>query len=215
VQKYGFCHSRQSLMKHEYREDDDDAMRPMIHRAVGRGDVATVERLLDANPNAINTRDELGNQPLHDACWAKHLAVVHLLIRSGADVNARGDFGETPLHYAVRDDGAESNAIVALLVESGADTEAKDERLRQNPLSWALREFNDDLAPTILLLRQRGSVPGLEGAMILGDIDRVRLLLSDSAEYLPIELVRPVLELAESCGQHEIASIIGDWLRGK
>ena len=146
-------------MNFEYREDDDDAMSPMIHRAVNRGDVATVTRLLDEDPHAINARNELENQPLHDACWAKHPEVVRLLIRRGADVNARGDFGETPLHYAVRDGcpGPQAYEIAELLVASGADIEARDERLQQNPLGWALREFNDDLEPIIRMLLKRGS----------------------------------------------------------
>ena len=159
-------------MPEEYRDDDEDASRSMIHRAAGRGDVSMAVQLLDEDPALINDRNELDNQPLHEACWAKHLDMVRLLIDRGADVNARGDFSETPLHYAVRDDGAASNAIVALLLRSSADIEAKDERLQQNALGWALREFNNDLEPAIQMLRERGSSLGLEGAMILGDIDR-------------------------------------------
>ncbi|HQX50767.1 MAG TPA: ankyrin repeat domain-containing protein [Planctomycetaceae bacterium] len=199
-------------MTHEYLDNDDDAMVPLIHRAAGRDDEETVLSVLDDEPAAINGLDAIGNQPLHTACWSKHLTMVRLLLNRGADVNARGDFGETPLHHAVRDDGPEANAIVALLVESGADIEAKDDRLGQNPLGWALREFNDDLQPTIQLLRDRGSLPGLEGAMILGDTERVRYLLSESADQLSTDLVFPVLELSKSCGQLEISGIIGDWL---
>ena len=187
-------------------------MSPMIHRAAGRGDVVTAARLLDQNPTLICERDAMDNQPLHVACWAKNLDMAHLLIRRGADVNARGDFGETPLHYAVRDDGPKANAIAALLVESGADIEARDERLRQNPLDWAIREFNDDLGPTIRMLQDRGSSVGLEGAMILGDADRVRLLLGDPDPQLPVERVRHVRQLAEACGRPEIAREIEQWL---
>lgn len=204
-------------MENEYRDDDDDAMRPMIHRAAGRGDVATVMKLLDEAPESVSTTNELNNQPLHEACWAKHPDVVRLLLRSGADVNARGDFGETPLHDAVRDGcpGPEAYEIAQLLVDSGADIEAKDERLQQNPLGWALREFNDEMEPTIRMLLDRGSSVGLEGAMIRGDVARVRFLLNEPEEQLPVKLVRPVLQLSESCGQHEIAALINDWLSRK
>jgi Ankyrin repeats (3 copies) len=197
----------------EYRDEDEDAMRSLIHRAAGRGDVDTANRLLEADPSLIHDRNELQNEPLHEACWAKHLNMVRLLIERGADVNSRGDFGETPLHYAVRDAGTESIPIVALLLEAGADVEAKDERLRQNALGFALREFNDDLDPAIQLLRERGSSLGLEGAMILGDVGRVRELLSESEEEPQVELVRPVLGLAKDCRRDEIAQLIGDWLR--
>jgi hypothetical protein len=61
-------------MKHEYL-DDEDAMRPLIHRAAGRGDEKTVSAILGKDPDAIHCRNELGNQPLHEACWEKHTAV--------------------------------------------------------------------------------------------------------------------------------------------
>src|SRR4051812_24637387 len=121
-------------MKHEYHEDDDDALRPMIHRAAGRGDTETALRLLKEEPESIHFRNELDNQPLHEACWAKQLAMVRLLIDRGADVNASGDFGRTPLHFAVWDGGDEAVEIVELLVKVGADVHAKDERLQENAL---------------------------------------------------------------------------------
>ncbi len=202
-------------MPEVYRDDDNDALYSMIHRAVGRGDVEMVRALLDKNPSLIHDRDCLKNEPLHAACWAKHLPVVSLLLERGADVNARGDFGETPLHYAIRDDGADSNAIVSLLLQSGADIEAKDERLQQNALGWALREFNNDLSPSIQMLRDKGSSIGLEGAMILGDVERVRYLLSEAEEQLSVRMVQPVLHLSKSCGQIEIGQMIDDWLKQK
>src|SRR5262249_1189059 len=144
-------------MKHEYRDDDDDAMRPMIHRAAGRGDTETGLRLLNDEPESIHVRNELGNQPLHEACWAKQPAMVRLLIDRGADVNASGDFGRTPLHFAVWDGGIEAVEIVQMLVQAGADVHAKDERLQENALGFALREFKDELEPAIRLFRERGA----------------------------------------------------------
>lgn len=143
-------------MKDEYRDDDDDALRPLILRAVARGDTATVSQLLDENEDLIRCENELRNQPLHEACWAKRVAAVRLLIERGADVNARGDFGQTPLHYAVRDGGDEAVEIVAMLVQAGADVNAKDDRLQETPVAWAAREYKDELEPAIRLLRKKG-----------------------------------------------------------
>jgi hypothetical protein len=148
-------------MTHEYREDDEDALRPMIHRAAGRGDIVTALQLLKKEPESIHVRNELDNQPLHEACWEKKPAMVRLLIDHGADVNARGDFGRTPLHFAVWDGGVEAVEIVEILVEAGANVHANDDRLQENALGFALREFKDELKPAIRLLRDRGAAePG-------------------------------------------------------
>ena len=63
------------MMDAEYRDDDDDAARPMIHRAAARGDTRTVARLLDEDADTVHARNELDNQPLHEACWAKRPGV--------------------------------------------------------------------------------------------------------------------------------------------
>ncbi len=144
-------------MAEEYRDDDDDAGRPLLHRAAGRGDVETALHLLDAEPESIHSRNEIDNQPLHEACWAKHPPMVRLLIDRGADVNARGDFGQTPLHFAVRDGGHKAVEIVAMLVQAGADVSAKDDRLGENALGFAVREYKDELKPAMRLLREKGS----------------------------------------------------------
>lgn len=199
-------------MSQEYLDTDDDALRPLIHRAAARGDVSTAIRLLDADSTLVHIRNEIDNQPLHEACCEDRIQMVALLIDRGADVNARGDFGQTPLHFAVRNGDEESLELVTLLVNAGADVEAQDDRLKNNPLGFALREFNDDLQPTIDYLRGKGSSLQLESAMILGDSNRVAGILN-GPEPPTVEEVRPVLQLANSCEQYEIANLLTKWLK--
>jgi hypothetical protein len=142
-------------MAEEYRDDDEDAMRPMLHRAAGRGDVDTAARILCEEPMAIHGRNEINNQPLHEACWEKRVSMVRLLIDHGADVNAEGDFGQTPLHFAVRDGGNEAVEIVSMLLDAGADPGRKDERRREGAIGFALREYKDELEPAIRLMRAK------------------------------------------------------------
>ncbi len=83
-------------------------------------EVATLEDVrgclsAGADANAIDI-----DAPLH---WAASgdPAIVALLIEHGADVNVRGDFGHTPLHYAVRSGNPKN---VVLLLGAGADVSA-------------------------------------------------------------------------------------------
>jgi hypothetical protein len=61
--------------------------------------------------------------PLHRAVKGGHLAAISALLRSGADVNARGEGGGTPLHTAA---DAGRTALVKALLEAGADVVAED-----------------------------------------------------------------------------------------
>lgn len=63
-------------------------------------------------------------------------AMVELLIQNGADVNAQGADGETPLHVAI---GAENEKIAEVLIKNGADLNAKD-RSGRTPLHLATEQ---------------------------------------------------------------------------
>ncbi|WP_127586696.1 ankyrin repeat domain-containing protein [Paenibacillus koleovorans] len=63
-------------------------------------------------------------QPLHSAAATRQLAVAELLLRHGADANARQHLGWTPLHSAAHNKQAE---MVRLLLKYGADPEAPNE----------------------------------------------------------------------------------------
>jgi len=96
----------------------------------------------------INTKDEKGYTPLYWAAFTSgkdvfdvilsrgdwpdtiHMAVckgdldrVTMLIESGTDVNAKDEFGCTPLHWAVL---ADSPEVAALLIAKGANVHVED-----------------------------------------------------------------------------------------
>jgi ankyrin repeat protein len=91
-----------------------------IIKAVERGDLALINRLLKQNPALVNAKQ--GVTPLHIAVALHNLKVVKLLISKGANVNTPDQLvGLTPLHYALWG----SREMVQLLISKGADVNAK------------------------------------------------------------------------------------------
>jgi ankyrin repeat protein len=107
-------------------------------------DVAALAAELRDDPALATARTSLGNTLLHEACWHKRLEAVEVLLAAGADVNARGDHGRTPLHCAVNDaPAAEALPIVQLLLDRGA-VNGLDDDVGFTPAEWAAREIWDD-----------------------------------------------------------------------
>jgi outer membrane protein assembly factor BamB len=121
--------------------------------AAGRGDAATVRRLL-AEGADVNAKTRYGATALFFAADKAHLDVVSLLLERGADPNVKDSFyGFTPLFWAVERGAVE---VALLLVQKGANEPAnalelaikqKDARLgrailERGPLDAAARALN-------------------------------------------------------------------------
>jgi len=80
------------------------------------------------------------------ACTAGDLSKTKALIASGADVNVRDEYGETPLHKAVL---RRFREVVAVLLAKGADPNAKANN-GFTPLHFAVRTGQTDLVETLI-----------------------------------------------------------------
>ena len=141
-----------------------------IHRAAIEGNLKVVKQHLAAGTD-VNVKDSSGLTVLHAVRFDQKV-ITEVLIKNGADLNARNIYEETLLHLAVYNshigfvklliaNNAELNAkdlrgltplhraavlglkeIAALLITEGADVNAKD-RNSETPLDWADEEIVD------------------------------------------------------------------------
>jgi len=79
-----------------------------IHNAAVAGDFNKVRALIEADPTLLESKDDMGNTPLISACFAPptfipKAVVAIFLIGKGANVNAKNNWGGTPLYLAIRD----------------------------------------------------------------------------------------------------------------
>jgi ankyrin repeat protein len=102
----------------------------------GKAAAAVANLLLDRGA-AVDARNWDDVTPLHQAVRARNVVVVDVLLRRGADVNARDkNRGSTPLRRAVSATGAGGTAgtaalmvpLTRLLLQHGANPDARDKR---------------------------------------------------------------------------------------
>jgi len=93
------------------------ATTPLMN-AVGKGDIKEAERLLSSGAD-VNERWFDNYTPLHFAAfYASQPNVAALLIEKGADVNAKDNYGRTPLYVAAWKGQVN---FVTMLLKKGAD----------------------------------------------------------------------------------------------
>lgn len=117
----------QLLMAHS-----PDALRLAV--ACDVEDEATVRTLAAARPHPLHAAPESLRRKIADAARNNRTQPVRLMLLAGWPVDARGQHGATPLHWAAFHGNA---AMTEDLLRAGAPLDATDRDYRMTPLGWA------------------------------------------------------------------------------
>jgi ankyrin repeat protein len=156
-----------------------------IHEAVKSGDALNVEMLLSNNPAAIDELDDKQQTPLHNVLVNNgKLAMLELLLRSGANVGAQDVNGVTPLMIAVYNNYGDA---VAKILERKPDMSLKTVK-KWSAVHYTYRNGSRYIAKLLVAHgaplddaeAELGSTP-LHFAAACGSLDVARFLLESGA----------------------------------
>ena len=162
--------------------DGNSGQLQLLVMCVDRGDIALLEKLLNAAPKFANVSEGMSDgSPIHWAAFKGDTNILALLLKHGADIKKKGTNWEiTALHLAHDSQTAE------FLLNHGANLEAHDVH-GQTPLMWAAKRGNAELAETLinhgaqLGLQDNDKWTAVEFAQALGHSNVVALLSAKGA----------------------------------
>jgi ankyrin repeat protein len=125
-----------------------------IHDAARKGDLKKVQAIVQADPSSVNSKDDMGDTPLHVAALHGEVAVAQALIAASADVNVKNSAGPfTPDDLWGVISGANHPDPVRLLTVHGVNQ--ADMKNGYTPLDLAA--FSVHYMPMVKLLVEKGA----------------------------------------------------------
>ena len=147
---------------------------------------------------------EIDNK-LIEAAQKGEIENIRALIKNSANVNARTEFGETPLHLA------QTREIAEFLISKGANIHAKDDEFGMTPLFNAPKEIFELLiskGADVNARSKKGLTP-LAWSAYGDDLDRIKLLISKGADVnAGDEYLKTPLHIAANWNKLEIATLL-------
>ncbi|MCQ2736741.1 MAG: hypothetical protein MJ234_06025 [bacterium] len=117
--------------------------------AVSSGNTSELALALEKVPALAKTKTEHGYTMLHIAIWQNNARTAKILIGSKADVDAKTEWGFTPLHELIRcDETNDRKEILDMLINMRADVNALT-NTGNTPLDIAEIQDKQDFARTL------------------------------------------------------------------
>ena len=130
-------------------EQKHGEMKTLLHISADKGNLEITKMLIELlirneKKNNISAEDNIQQTPLHIAAskhTPHHYEIAKLLIKNGADINAKDSFDETPIFGAVK---ANNIKMVKLLIENGSGVDYKTKKNNNSILHYAAEMPNDN-----------------------------------------------------------------------
>src|SRR5262249_6303606 len=165
--------------------------------ACAKGEVEALNQLLADDPGLARISNPEGDYAgwtgLHTAAQSGHLDVVKLLLRHGADPNAREAGDNTyPLHWAAANRRLE---VVRALLDAGGDPHGLGDVHELDAIGWATFYHepggaHGDKPEVAELLVERGARHHIFSALSLGDLDLLRRVAEQGPQALERRISR-------------------------
>ena len=167
----------------DYNAKGGEYNRTVLHEAAEQDKQKIVGYLIQHGAK-VNTKDNIGYNPLHFAVRNNSVDVAKLLLEKGAEVNTKDNNGVNPLHEAARNNSVD---VAKLLLENGAEVNTKNNN-GVNPLHFAASNNSVDVAKLLLEngaevnTKNNNGVNPLHFAVRNNSVDVAKLLLEKGAE---------------------------------
>jgi ankyrin repeat protein len=137
-------------------------------------DADTVRSLLAQNPGLAGGLSTADRRQLAHAARNNHLAAVRLMLEAGLPIDARGQHGGTPLHWAAWHGNVE---MVREILLHDPPLEVIDSDFKSTPLGWAMhgsengwhRESGQYAATIETLIRAGAKMPEKSAGTVSSD----------------------------------------------
>jgi ankyrin repeat protein len=190
---------------------------PLLHIACRTCDADVVAQLIELGADIALPTPKGGQTPLHFACGWGNVEAAALLIKRGADMDAKDGFGQTPLHLACQGPDDAHADVAKLLIAKNAKINVPNNDGAM-PLHSACRRESLDV---VLALRDAGADVNAQTAKLKltplhiacqeGNLDVARILIDGKAQVAgkTSEGVAPI-HLAAEGGHGSVIQLLLD-----